>query len=46
MWNKKLCVNLKSDELKDLAATITVLSNEKIKIEKGPVKKKKGMLHM
>jgi len=39
--NKKAMANMKIEDVKDIASTLTVLANEKLKQEKAP-KKKKG----
>jgi len=39
---RQMAVNLKSDEIKDISSSLTILSNEKMKAEKEGTKKKKG----
>jgi translation initiation factor 3 subunit J len=44
---RQSCASLKADEIKDLASTLTILHNEKLKQEKDKAKggKKKGRRH-
>ncbi len=42
---RSLLASMKADDIKDIASTLTVLANEKLKMEKAPKKKVKGIYH-